>query len=88
MIIRRGLIKWKQINKISISIAIANSLYHAQHYIPNFSETKFLDFIKDDILDLMGPGIEPNTSLNQRFLRFLMIYAPLMLIQHFSKFHR
>jgi hypothetical protein len=37
---------WKSTFKINLSIAIVNTLYHAQCYILNFCEPKFIDFIK------------------------------------------
>ena len=38
--------EWKTSNGINVSTSIANSLYHAMIYLPNFSTDKFLSFIR------------------------------------------
>lgn len=38
--------EWKTSNGINVSTSIANSLYHARIYLPNFSTDKFLSFIR------------------------------------------
>lgn len=60
------LIKWKNVNKINLSLAIVNSLYHSKHYITNFSENKFLDFIiKINEFNELKKNADKNTKLKK-----------------------